>query len=182
MSKVSAFMAEGMEEVECLSVVDILRRAGVEVQTVSISDRREVTGSHGITVLADVCFREADFSDSDLLFLPGGGAGVERLAAHGGLCDLLRTFHNQGKRLAAVCAAPSVLGGLGLLEGKTATCYPGWEGKLKGASWTEQGVVTDGTVTTGRGLGFCIDLGLELARLLEGEETARTVRQRIQHP
>lgn len=182
MSKVSVFMADGMEEVECLAVVDMLRRGGVETETVSVMDSLWVAGSHGITVKADKLFAEGAFADSDLLFLPGGVPGTPNLAAHEGLCALLKEFAAGGKRLAAICAAPSVLGGLGLLEGKKATCYPGWEEKLTGAQCTGAGVVTDGTVTTGRGVGFAIDLGLELVRLLEGEERFLEVKAAIQHP
>ena len=182
MSKVSAFMADGMEEVECLAVVDMLRRGGIEVQTVSVMGRRQVVGSHQIEIGADRTFEEADFADSELLFLPGGVPGTPNLAAHEGLCGLLREFGSKGKRLAAICAAPSVLGGLGLLEGKTATCYPGWEDQLAGAVYTRQGVITDGNVTTARGVGFAIDLGIELVRLLAGEEKAAALKESIQHP
>lgn len=182
MSKVSVFMAEGMEEVECLAVVDMLLRGGVETETVSIMDSLMVTGSHGITVKADRLFGDGGFADSDLLFLPGGVPGTPNLAAHTGLCALLKEFAADGKRLAAICAAPSVLGGLGLLEGKKATCYPGWEDKLAGARCIGEGVVTDGQITTGRGVGFAIDLGLELVRLLEGEERFLQVKKSIQHP
>ena len=182
MSKISAFLAEGMEEVECLAVVDIARRAGIEVEMVSVSGGRAVTGSHGITVLADVTFEDATFDESDVLFLPGGLPGVTNLAAHEGLRALLPRFAAQGKRLAALCAGPSVLGGLGLLRGRTATCYPGWEERLEGAHYTPQGVVTDGNVTTARGLGFAIDMGLELVRLLKDEEKAAEIKRAIQHP
>lgn len=182
MSKASVFLADGMEEVECLAVVDMLRRGGVDTVMVSVMGNRMVTGSHGVTILADAIFDEADFSDCGLLFLPGGVPGTPNLAAHEGLCRLLREFAVSGRRLAAICAAPSILGGLGLLEGRTATCYPGWEKKLTGAVHTEQGVVTDGTITTARSVGFAVDLGIELVRLLEGEEKARAVREAIIHP
>lgn len=182
MSKVSIFAAEGMEEVECLAVADMLKRGGVEVETVSITQSRMVTSSHNVTICTDMIFEEADFSDSDLLFLPGGVPGTPNLAAHEGVCTLLKEFAASGKRLAAICAAPSVLGDLGLLKGRTATCYPGWESHLTGAVYTRQGVVTDGSITTARGVGFAIDLGLELIRLLEGEEKAAAVKAGIQHP
>ena len=182
MSKAGVFLADGMEEVECLAVVDMLRRGGVDTVMISVMGNRLVTGAHGITVLADAVFEEADFSDCDLLFLPGGVPGTPNLASHEGLRRLLREFAAAGKRLAAICAAPSILGGLGLLEGRTATCYPGWEKKLNGAVHTVQGVVTDGTVTTARSVGFAVDMGIELVRLLEGEETALAVREAILHP
>ena len=182
MSKVSVFLAPGLEEVECLAVVDVLRRGGVEVQLISIGETPEITGSHHITITADVCFDNASFADSDCLFLPGGMPGTANLGQHAGLTALLKAHAAAGKRLAAICAAPSVLGQLGLLEGRRATCYPGWESKLTGANCTGEGVVTDGPVTTGRGLGFAIDLGLELVSLLESPEKAAAVKAAIQHP
>ena len=182
MNKLYAFLADGMEEVECLAVVDIARRGGIQAEMVSIMGRREVTGSHNITVLADRLFEETDFQAGDTLFLPGGGKGVENLTAHPGLAALLKEAAGRGDRIAAICAAPSVLGGLGLLEGRTATSYPTWREKVPCAHWTTQGVVTDGPFTTARGLGFAIDLGIELVRLLIGETEAQTVKERIQHP
>ena len=182
MAKVSAFLAPGLEEVECLAVVDVLRRAGVTVDMVSITGEQVVTGSHGIGIVADRSFGDADFENSDCLFLPGGMPGTENLYEFTPLCDLQRRFAAEGKRIAAICAAPSVPGRLGLLEGRRATCYPGREPQLLGAQATGEGVVTDGPFTTARGLGFAIDLGLELSRLLAGEEKARTVKAAIQHP
>ncbi|RZT00665.1 DJ-1 family glyoxalase III [Cuneatibacter caecimuris] len=180
MKRVYAFLADGFEEVECLTVVDLLRRGGVDVTTVSIMGRTEVKGAHGITVLADQVFEKTSCKDADLLFLPGGGEGTENLSAHQGLCGALKLAAEEGRRLAAICAAPSVLGRLGILEGKRATCYPGWEGNLKGAVYTEDGVVTDGLITTSRGLGYAIDLGLELLVILAGIRTSMEVRGAIQ--
>lgn len=182
MSKLYAFVADGMEEVECLAVVDIARRGGIQVELISIMGRREVTGSHNITVLADRLFEETVFQPGDVLFLPGGGKGVENLTAHGGLAALLKDAAARGDRIAAICAAPSVLGGLGLLTGRTATSYPTWRDKVPCGHWTDQGVVTDGPFTTARGLGFAIDLGLELVRLLVSPQEALSVKERIQHP
>ena len=182
MSKVSIFMADGMEEVECRAVADMLKRGGVEVETISIMERRMVTSSHNVTILADKMFAEADYSDSDLLFLPGGMPGTTNLGAHEGVCALLKAFDAAGKRVAAICAAPSVLGQLGLLNGRQATCYPGFEDQLKGAAYTRQGVITDGHITTARGVGFAIDMGLELVKLLQGEEVFVQVKGSIQHP
>ena len=182
MPKVSAFVAPGLEEVECLAVVDILRRAGVAVDLVSVSDGPSVTGSHGITILCDTTFGEADFEAADCLFLPGGVPGTPNLAAHAGLTALLRRFADEGRRIAAICAAPSVPGQLGLLTGRKATCYPGWEDKLTGAEYTGAGVTTDGNFTTGRGLGCAVDLGLELVSLLISPEKAQAVKESIQHP
>ena len=182
MSKVCAFIADGFEEVECLSVVDILRRAKVEVLILSVTDSLEITGSHGIRVIADGRLSDTDFSDCDLLFLPGGVPGVPNLAASAPLADLLRKFAKDGRRLSAICAAPSILGDLGLLDGVTATCYPGWESHLKGANLTQAGVVTDGLITTARGMGFGVDLGLDRVSNLISPETALSIKKGIQHP
>lgn len=182
MSKAKIFLADGMEEVECLAVVDMLKRGGAETEMISVMGRKAVTGSHGITVLADRIFEEADFSDTDILFLPGGVPGTPNLAAHEGLTALIREFAAADKRLAAICAAPSILGDMGLPEGRTATCYPGFESHLTGANYTSQGVITDGNITTARGVGFAIDLGPELVRLLEGERVSQRVKADIRHP
>ncbi len=182
MSKVSIFVADGMEEVECLAVADMLKRGGVEVETVSIMGQPMVTSSHNVTILADKMFEEAKYDDSDMLFLPGGMPGTTHLGEHEGVCSLLKEFHTAGKPVAAICAAPSVLGQLGILNGKKATCYPGFEDQLTGARYTRQGVITDGNVTTSRGVGFAIDMGLELVRVLKGEEVAAQVKEAIQHP
>lgn len=181
MSKVYAFLAEGLEEVECLSVVDLLRRAKIEVTMVSITGEKAVTGTHHITILADALFEEIDINAADLLFLPGGVPGTPNLAAHEGLAKALQTYAAEGKRLAAICAAPSVLGGLNLLNGKKATCYPKWEDKMTGAVYQHDGVVTDGMITTARGLGFAIDLGLELITLLADKETSDKIKTGIQY-
>lgn len=181
MAKVYAFLAEGLEEVECLAVVDVLRRSGVDVTMVSVSGSREVTGSHGIRFMADALYEEADSDEADVLFLPGGMPGTANLKAHEGLKGSIERANKQGRRLAAICAAPSVLGAMGLLKGRTATCYPGYEEHLTGVSYTSQGVVTDGNITTARGLGYALDLGLELIRLLQGPQQAQKIATAIQY-
>ena len=133
MEKAYVFLADGFEEIEGLTVVDILRRAGADTQTVSVMGRKEITGSHRITLQADLVFEETSFEDGTLFVLPGGMPGTKHLGAHEGLTSLLKKAAAEGKRVAAICAAPSVLGDLGLLEGKHAVCYPGFEDRLKGA-------------------------------------------------
>lgn len=177
-----AFLANGLEEVECLAVVDILRRAKEEVKLVSITGAYEVTGSHQITIRADALIEEVAFEEADLLFLPGGMPGTIHLGECELLCSWLQKFAAEGKRLAAICAAPSVLGQLGLLKGKKATCYPGFEEQLTGADVRSDGVVTDGLVTTAKGLGVALALGLELVKLLQGAETSDAIRASIQSP
>ena len=171
-----AFLATGFEEVEALSVIDILRRAGINIKTVSITDEKLVTGSHGIGIMADLIFDEIKDTTADLLFLPGGMPGTTNLGSHDELCKMLTKHFEDGKHLAAVCAAPSVLGKLGFLKGKNATCFPGFEDTLTGATvlTSDRTVrsVTDGNVTTSRGMGTSIDLGLELVKVLIDENTA----------
>lgn len=181
MSKVYAFLADGLEEVECLAVVDVLRRSGVEVTLVSVTGDRKVTGSHGIELGTDALFDDVDPDVADVLFLPGGMPGTNNLKAHKGLRAAVECANKQGRRIAAICAAPSILGSMGLLKGRTATCYPGFEDHLTGVSYTSQGVVTDGNITTGRGLGFALDMGLELIRLLQGPQQAQKIAAAIQY-
>lgn len=182
MAKVYAMIADGSEEVECLAVVDVLKRGGVETVLVSAGADREIVSSHQISIQADVTAAETDFSDGDVIFLPGGLPGAENLSACEPLLAALKQANAEGRRIAAICAAPGVvLGRHGFLEGKTATCYPGFEKEFKGASYTRQGVVTDGNITTARGLGFAIDLGLELIKLLVSAEAAEDMKAKIQY-
>jgi len=180
---VFVFLAEGFEEIEALAPVDLLRRAGVETFTVSIGDKREVTGARKISVNADITLDEADFNKAQLLLLPGGMPGTNNLAACQKLMAMVDEFVQSGdskKRVAAICAAPArILGARGLLKGKKATCYPGMEGEMTGAEFTTQKVVTDGNVTTSRGMGTAVDFGLELVRLLCGDDKSDEVRKSV---
>ena len=175
MANVYVFTADGFEEIEGLTVVDLMRRAGAQVLMVSISDGLAVKGSHRIEIIADTFFEDVDFGQADLLVLPGGMPGTLHLGEHQGLTKLLTETAAQGKRVAAICAAPSVLGGLGLLKGKRAVCYPGFEDKLTGAQVGTEEVVTDGNITTSRGLGTAIPFALELISLLFGQEKAEEI-------
>ncbi len=151
MAKVYEFLADGFEEIEALAVVDILRRGGVNIKTVSIMQREWVETSHGVTLKADLVFEDADFSDADLLLLPGGMPGSLHLKNHEGLKEVLLAHAKAGKRVGAICAAPMVLAAHGLLDGKKATCYPGFEKYLENAEYTAQLVQEDGNITTGEG-------------------------------
>ncbi len=181
MAKVYAFIADGTEECELLCVVDVLRRAGVDTVIVSVSGKT-VTSSHGVKIEADAVIGSCDLSDADVLFLPGGMPGSVNLA---GCEPLIRAIGSQisaGKRVAAICAAPSVvLGKNGFLKGKTGVCFPGFEDGMLGCD-VKLGarVVTDGNMTTARGLGFAIELGLEIVRLLCGEGKAEEIKRKIQ--
>lgn len=181
MSRIIAYLADGLEEVECLTVVDLLRRGNQEVIMVAVSDHAVITGSHGIQIVADQVIADCDPESADVLFLPGGMPGTTNLANCKAVTDALLGAKASEKRLAAICAAPSVLGGLGLLKGKKATCYPGFEEQLIGADVVSDGVVTDGQITTAKGLGYAVALGVELLRLLAGEDTAKEVYDSIQH-
>lgn len=180
-AKVYACVAEGLEEVECLAAVDVMIRCGIDVKLISMSGELVVTGSHGIKMVADMLWEDSVPEEADCIFLPGGMPGTKHLAEHEGLAQALERALGEDRRVAAICAAPSVLGGLGFLRGKKATCYPGFEEKLEGAEYVHDGVVTDGLITTARGLGFALDLGLELAALLVGKETAAKVKAAIQY-
>ena len=164
MSKMAIFLATGFEEIEAISTIDVLRRGGVDLNIVSVSGMEYVEGAHGITVKSDSLFFSIDFSDYDLFVLPGGMPGTTNLAKHEGLCELLKNIFEQGKKIGAICAAPSVLGQLGLIEGKLATCYPGFEPELIGANVVNQDVVRDGNLITGRGAGVAMKFALELLK------------------
>ncbi|MCH1981011.1 DJ-1/PfpI family protein [Ruminococcus sp. OA3] len=179
MAKVYIFLADGFEEVEGLTTVDLLRRAEIEVVMISIMGRHEVTGANGITVKADKLFEDIDVSDADMLILPGGQPGTTNLGAYKPLTEVLLKWNAKGGKLAAICAAPMVFGGLGLLKGRRATCYPGCEGGLDGAHTSEERVVTDGNITTSRGVGTAIAFGLELITILVNRETADTIKSSI---
>lgn len=172
MEKVYVFLADGFEEIEGLTVVDILRRAQIPTEMVSIMGRNVVTGSHGIEIKTDGVFEEMDLTDGTLYVLPGGMPGTKHLGAHEGLAELLKKANQEGKRIAAICAAPSVLGELGLLQGRTAVCYPGFEEKLAGANVTLNPVEVSGNITTSRGMGTAIPFALSLTAQLKDQEAA----------
>ena len=182
MAKVYAMIADGTEEVECLAVVDLLRRSKIDTVLVAAKEDREVVTSHGIRIQADAAVGEVDFSDADVIFLPGGMPGSVHLSQCEPLIQALKAQNQAGKRIAAICAAPAVvLGHHGLLRGKRATCFPGFEEELNGAIVVDQGVVTDGNITTAKGLGVALDLGLELLGLLDSRENAAKIKASIQY-
>lgn len=179
MGKVCVFLADGFEEIEGLTVVDLLRRAGEEVQMVSIMGRREITGSHGIEVKADILYEETDFSKAKMLVLPGGMPGTKYLGAHKPLTDMLVEWEKEGKWIAAICAAPSVFGDLGLLKDRTAVCYPGFEERLTGATIGTHSVEVDKKVVTSRGLGTAIDFAAALIGVLQSQEKADEIKKSV---
>lgn len=171
MKKVYVFLAEGFEEMEAVTPIDLLRRAGVDAKLVSVTGNRAVTGAHGVTYLADLLFEEIE-EDADMLVLPGGLPGTTNLQAHEGLTRLLLLQHKAHKWVAAICAAPMVLGALGIVKDRHATIYPGIEDKLIGATPLTDEVVVDGNVITSRAPGTATPFAIALAELLTDEKTA----------
>jgi 4-methyl-5(b-hydroxyethyl)-thiazole monophosphate biosynthesis len=170
MNPIYVFLADGFEEIEAFTSIDVLRRAGLTVETVTVTDSEVVTGAHGIPVLCDSYFQSCDYSHAGLLLLPGGMPGAETLSKHEGLNKLVLDFVKAGKPVAAICAAPMVPGKLGLLKGRKVTCYPGFESYLEGAECTGAQVEKDGRIITGRGPGAAMDFALAIVELLRGKE------------
>lgn len=179
MSKLGIFMADGCEEVEGLTVVDLVRRAGMEIDMISIGSGLSVLSSHKITFQADVNKADADFDSYDGIILPGGLRGTENLMNDETVCRVIKDMNEKGKLVAAVCAAPSVLGMNHILEGKRATSYPGFEDKLLGAFCLEDSVVRDGNVITSRGMGTAIPFGLAIVAYFNGNDAAEDLAKKI---
>ncbi len=171
-------LANGFEEIEALTPVDMLRRAGLEVKTVAISGR-EATGSHGITVKCDATPDEIDLANVDMAIFPGGMPGATNLDASTYTDKVISAVTSNGGVLAAICAAPLVLGRRGLLNGKKATCSPGFEDELIGADVVDSGVVTDGRIVTARGMGVALDFASELVSITCGRERADEILKAI---
>lgn len=171
------FLATGFEEVEALAPVDVCRRAGLNVKTVSVSGELAVKGAHGVDIVADSLFEDNDYSDADMLFLPGGLPGATNLDEHEALREVILKHHEAGKALAAICAAPLVYGKLGLLRGKKATCYPGFEKYLEGADYTAALVERDGLTFTGNGPAAALALGYEIVKHFCGADKAEQLKE-----
>lgn len=179
MSKAAVFFGTGYEEIEALTVVDLLRRAGVETIMVSVMGERNVEGSHGIKVEMDELLEEVDFSRIDVIVLPGGMPGTKNLEACEALMEQVDAFAAQDKIVAAICAAPSILGHRGILHGRRACSYPSFESHLEGAAVLQQPAVTDGNLITGRGMGAAIPFGLAILEKLQGAEAARQMAETV---
>lgn len=180
--KVYVFLADGFEEVEAIIPVDVLRRAGIEVITVSVTGRSQVMGAHKIIVHADQDFLESDFKDADMLVLPGGMPGSDNLFAHEGLKQILVNAAQRNTRMAAICAAPYIFGELGLLEGRRATCFPGFEKRLKDAVYVDDDVVVSDQYITAKGIGVATEFALTLVRELTDRQTADQLAARMVFP
>lgn len=175
MKKAIVFLADGFEEMEALGTIDILRRGGIEVTTVSITSHPVVTGAHQVPVTADILLEKAILTGADALILPGGMPGAANLDNCEAVKEALLQQYREGRIVAAICAAPMVLGGLGLLKGRTATCYPGFEPKLIGATVTGNAVEVSDHVITGKGPGLVMDFALQLVASIKSEAVAEEV-------
>lgn len=177
MKTIFVFLAEGFEEIEALTPVDVLRRVGLSVQTVSVMDEQVVAGAHGVPVLADKMFAEINPEDAEMILLPGGLPGATNLDAHEGLSRMILDFAAAEKPLAAICAAPLVLGNRGLLQGKKATCYPGFETYLQGAEYTAALVEKDGNIITGKGPGAAMEFAFAIVEKYCGIDKVNELKQ-----
>lgn len=169
------FLADGLEETELVATLDLVKRAGIFAKTVSVTDQKLVTGTHGIMIQADAVINEVNFDDAEMLVLPGGMPGTKNLESCTHLKEAVLNFGETGKWLAAICAAPSIFGKLGLLKGKRATCFPGYEKSLEGAEINDLPAVTDGKIITGKAMGCVFEFGFEIIKALKDEMTAKDV-------
>lgn len=175
MSKVAVLLADGFEEIEAITIIDVLRRAEVDIDVVGVGGC-EVTGAHRLSVRADLELGQQR-GLYEMVILPGGLPGAHNLRDHAGVQALIEQHHKAGKWLAAICAAPIVLGKAGVLQGKKATCYPGFEAELVGAKHVLERVVQDGQVITSRGPGTAIEFALHLVEILRAKQVAEEVRK-----
>ncbi len=172
------FIAQGFEEIEALCPLDIARRADLPIVTVGIGGK-QIVGAHGICVQADISDAEFSGNDAEMIFLPGGMPGTLNLAASECVMTAIKNAADAGIYIAAICAAPSILGDAGLLAGKRAVCYPGFEGHLLGAEIAEENVVLDGKILTARGMGVALEMGLKIVEIFCGADTAKKVRHAV---
>ena len=172
------FLADGFEEIEALCPLDLMRRVGLSVTTVGIG-KKNITGSHNITVSADITDKEFDGSDAQMIFLPGGMPGTLGLADSDVVKNAINNAVKNNIYIAAICAAPSILGDMGLLAGKEAICYPGFEDRLTGATISDKRVVKDDKIITAAGMGVALDLGLEIVSVFFGEEKAQALKKAV---
>lgn len=179
MGKVCVFLAEGVEEIEALTVVDICRRADVPLSMVSITGDKMITGSHKVTFEARELLEEVDFDAVDMIVLPGGMPGTLNLEACKPLMDQVERFHEQGKYLSAICAAPGIFGHRGMLKGRRACSYPDFESHLEGAQVTRNPVEVCDHFITSRGMGTAIEFALAIVARMKGQECADDIRKKI---
>lgn len=180
--KIFVFLAEGFEETEAIATIDVLRRGKLNVLTVSVTADKTVKGAHGISVVTDEVIANADMDKAYALVLPGGMPGTLNLQACTPLTDKVVSFAKDGKLIAAICAAPMIFGELGLLQGKEAVCYPGFEEHLKGATVpADRKTVIDGNIVTSVGVISVLEFGLTLVELIAGKQTRADVENQLKY-
>ncbi len=179
MSEVCMFFGTGYEEVEALAAVDVMRRAGIDVAMVSITGQKSVTSSHNVTIEMDCLFEDVVFDEVKMLVLPGGMPGTKNLEAYAPLMEQVDRFYEEKKAIAAICAAPSILGHRGMLKGRNACCYPSFEEHLEGADVTMNPCEVSDHIITARGMGCAVDFGLAIVAYLRGQDVADSVKESI---
>lgn len=181
MKKVLMFLADGFETVEALAPLDILRRAEIEVITVSVNGQKKVTSTHQVVVEADVILEELSDAqkNADAYILPGGMPGARTLADHQAVIGLINNAYADNKLVAAICAAPMLLGEQNLLNGKNAICFPGFESYLTGVKISEESVVRDGNIITGKGVGVAFEFGYAIVQALKDEAAVKELKQKM---
>jgi 4-methyl-5(b-hydroxyethyl)-thiazole monophosphate biosynthesis len=172
MKKIAVHLAEGFEEIEAITIIDVLRRAKFDVVIISMVEKLEVTGSHQIKIIADKLFEEVDYEKIEMIILPGGMPGATNLNNHAGLREQILIFNENKKPLGAICAAPLVFGNLGILKNINATSYPGFENQLHGAIVTGEDIEVSGNIITGKGVGVAIQFALKIVENLMGKKHA----------
>ncbi len=177
--KIKVLIAKGFEETEAIALIDLLRRANYDVETVSITEDNVVEGGHGIRITTDNIFSNAGFDDADMLLLPGGGAGVANLSNSPDVINLVIAFNESCRYIAAICAAPLVLDKAGILKDRTITCYPTEEKNIRDAKVIHDRVVVDGKLITSRGVGTALDMGLKIVEILKSKKESGELKERI---
>jgi len=172
-------IADGNEEIEFTIIVDVLRRAGISVTTASLMPQKEITASRNVKIVADKLFKEIDTNKFDMIVLPGGGPGSTFMKEHKPLLETLKKFNDDGRMLGAICAAPTVLESIGLLNGKQATCYPSLSEQIKSAKYSTDRVVVDGNIITSQGPGTAFDFALKIIELVISEESSNKTRKEL---
>ncbi len=179
MNKIAVHLANGFEDIEAVTIIDILRRAEFKVTVVSITKNLEVIGSHKIKITADRVFENINYKTIDMIILPGGMPGSENLSNHSGLKKEIIKFNKNGKQLGAICAAPIVFGKLGILKNKNATCYPGFENQLEGAIISNNNIELSENIITGKGAGVAIDFALRIVEMYKGNKLAEELAEKL---
>ncbi len=179
MKNIAVHLADGFEEIEAVNIIDVLRRAELKVNIISVTDNLEVKGSHGIKSIADQLFSQVNYENIDMIILPGGMPGSANLNEHLGLREQILNFNENKKLLGAICAAPLVFGNLGILKNKKATCYPGFENQLHGAIVTNENIEVADNIITGKGAGVAITFALKIAEIFKGKTLAEKLAEKM---